>query len=86
MESRVNSENAELIGRPIIEGIIEAHSNSDYDKLIELVRGMKGKLAKEEFDEAASSVKTLGRVLSIGGFKSEVHNNLNSQKSHVFSH
>ena len=65
MESRVNNENAELIGRPIIEGIIEAHSNSDYDKLIELVSGMKGKFSQEEFNEAASAVKALGRVLSI---------------------
>jgi len=65
MDTRVNNENAELIGRPIIEGIIEAHSNLNYNKLIELVSGMKGKLSKEEFDEAASAVKALGRVLSI---------------------
>lgn len=65
MGNRVNNENAELIGRPIIEGIIEAHSNSDYDKLVELVSGMKDNFSQEEFNGAASAVKALGRILSI---------------------
>ncbi len=65
MKNRINNENAEFIGRPIIEGIIETHSNLDYDKLVELVPGMKGKFPQEEFNGAASAVKALGKVLSI---------------------
>ena len=65
MDRRINNENAELIGRPIIEGIIEAHSNSDYDKLVEIVSGMKGKLPQEKFNGAASTINKLGKVLSI---------------------
>ena len=65
MGCKINDKNAEMIGRPIIEGIVEAHSNSDYDKLIYLVPGMKGKFPQEDFQGAVSALKPLGKVLSI---------------------
>jgi len=65
MANRINDDNAELIGRPIIEGIVEAYSNSDYDKIIELIPSAKGKLLQENFNRASSNLKALGRVLSI---------------------
>ena len=65
MANRINDENAELVGRPIIEGIIEAYSDSDYDKLFEFIPSARGKILQEDFNRASSALKALGKVLSI---------------------
>ena len=65
MAKRINDENAELIGRPIIEEIIKAHSDTDYDKIIELIPSAKGKLLPENFNRGSARLKELGEVLSI---------------------
>lgn len=65
MVNQINSENAEQIGRPFIENIIEAHTNSDYNQLIGRIPDLEGKMPVEEFDEAAANLEPLGNVVSI---------------------
>lgn len=65
MQNTITSENAELIGKPLIEQIIDAHTALDYDRLVELIPDMAGKVSEEEFIEAATELKEFGDVLSI---------------------
>ena len=65
MRITINSENAEQIGRPIIESIIDAHANSDYHRLVELIPSMKGNFSQEEFLRAVVALEPLGNIQSI---------------------
>ncbi|ROU02099.1 hypothetical protein EB809_00935 [Marinobacter sp. R17] len=65
MERLITSDNAEAIGRPIIEQIITAHLNSDYDHLLAQVPTIRGKVPQEEFEEAAANLEPFGNVRSI---------------------
>ncbi|WP_154660743.1 hypothetical protein [Marinobacter nanhaiticus] len=65
MKGEINDDNAERIGRPFIESIIEAHADADYDRLVELVPDVNGKLTEVEFAEAAVGLEPLGDVVSI---------------------
>ncbi|GGX71458.1 hypothetical protein [Saccharospirillum salsuginis] len=78
MAEQISNENAELIGRPVIENIIDAHVNADYDRLVELIPGMKGQLSTEEFNEAVSKLSPMGKVVSI-----EYIGHLNKVKEHL---
>lgn len=65
MKAGINDDNAERIGRPLIERVIEAHADSDYERLIELVPDAQGTLTEEEFAEACAGLEALGDVVSI---------------------
>lgn len=60
----MNIENAEVVGRPIIEKIIAAHDQSDY-ALLKAQLPELSKLPLEAFDEAVKTLRPLGTSTNI---------------------
>lgn len=61
---KINSKNAESIGTPIFDNIIQAFSNSDRDDLIQHFPELQDWMTLQLFDEVSTHLNTLGEVLS----------------------
>lgn len=61
----ITDDNAESIGRPILNKIIESLSASDHEQIIRDFPELKEQLASGVFLEAAKNVETMGELLSI---------------------
>ena len=61
----INNDNAERIGRPIIEKVIEAHGKADYQLLTRTLSSRGDKPDFESFQDGVESLKVLGAVTNI---------------------
>jgi len=62
---KITNENAESIGRPIFDKIIQSFVSADYQELIRRFPELQNKMTKDLFDEAVGNIRPLGNVLSI---------------------
>jgi len=60
----ITDENAEFIGKPIFEKIIQSHEKGDHKKLIQCFPELQNKITQDIFEEAVGNLKPLGKVLS----------------------
>jgi len=65
MNSNIQNENAEIIGRPIIECLTEAYVTSYYDFMSSNFPEFAMKIIQEAFSEGVKDLKPMGKVSSI---------------------
>lgn len=66
MNSKIENENAEKIGRPIIECLTEAYVTSDYNSFSKNFPELTKGITQEIFSKGVKDLKPMGKVSSIG--------------------
>jgi len=65
MNSKIENENAEKVGRPIIECLTEAYVTSDYGFMSKNFPELTMEITQEIFNEGVKDLKPMGNVSSI---------------------